>query len=254
VFFALPLVLLYTWIALHHDAEVNWTAPASVSLLILVAQFADRLWHSDRRRIVNWGVSLAAVMSLIGVNPDLIRATGIPWSFDRDHTARIRGWEATAAAVQEFRQRYEQQSGRPVFLIAENYGVASELCYYLPEKRIEAAGHPAVYVEESPVPTSQFHFWGRYDEFEERAAPVVNEQEDTAEYGLNRFAGRTAFYITTRVNKRAQKDENKPPSVLKRTFERWEQGPDFKIQEDGQPLRTVRIFICHRYKPGMLLD
>jgi hypothetical protein len=247
--FALPLVVVYTWIALHHDAEVNWTAPASVTLLVLVGQFADRLWHADRRKLVTASVALGAVMSLVAVNPDVVRALGIPWRYERDHTARVRGWSRTASKVHEIRKEVEQQLGRPVFLIAENYGVAAELCYYLPEKRIEAPGHPAVYVEESPVPTSQFHFWGRYDEYEERTAPVANEQEDSVEYGTNRFAGRTALYITTREK------EKKPPSVLQRTFEPpWETVREFTVQEDGQPLRTIRVFICRRYKPGMLLD
>jgi 4-amino-4-deoxy-L-arabinose transferase-like glycosyltransferase len=245
--FALPLIVLYAWIALHHDAEVNWTAPASVSLLILVAQLADRFWHADQRKLVGAAVGLGAVMSLVAVNTDLVRSVGIPWPLQRDHTARLRGWQSTASEVHKFREQLERQLGRPVFLIAENYGVAAELCFYLPEKRVEAPGHPAVYVEESPVPTSQFHFWGRYDEFEERSTAVVNDQEDTSEYGINRFAGRTAIYVTTR-------DEKKPPSVLKRTFERWEIARDFTIEEDGQPFRNVRIFICHRYKPGMLLN
>ena len=247
VFFAWPLVLMYAWIALHHDAEVNWTAPASVSLLILAAQFADRLWTSERTRLVASGVALGAVMSVIAVNPDIVRAIGIPWKLNRDHTARLRGWSKSAEAVHAFRSDYEQQTGRPVFLIAENYGVASALCFYLPEKRIEAPGHPAVYVEESPVPTSQYHFWGRYDEFEERTTAVINDQEDTAEFGTNRFAGRTALYITTR-------DEKRPPSVLKRTFERWEVARNLTIREGDGILRNLRIFICHRYKPGVLLD
>jgi 4-amino-4-deoxy-L-arabinose transferase-like glycosyltransferase len=248
VAFALPLVLVYTWIALHHDAEVNWTAPAAVSVLILTAQLADRLWNADRRRIVQVGVAIGVVMSVVAVNPDVVRAVGIPWPLKRDHTARLRGWKTTAKEVAETRQHIEAQLGRPVFLIGENYGVASALSYYLPEPRVEVPGHPPVYVEESPVPTSQYHFWGRYDEFEERTAPVVNDQEDSSEYGINRFAGRTALYITTRET------ERKPPSVLLRTFERWELAREFQVNEGQEPLRTVRIFICHRYRPGLLLD
>jgi 4-amino-4-deoxy-L-arabinose transferase-like glycosyltransferase len=247
VAFALPLVVMYTWIALHHDAEVNWTAPAAVSVLVLVGQFTDHLWNSGRRTLVAFGLGLGAVMSLVAVNTDIVRAVGIPWPLEKDHTARVRGWKTTAEAVQKFRNEFEAQTGRKVFLIAENYGVAAALCYYLPEKRIESSRHPAVYVEESPVPTSQFHFWGRYDEYEERTAPVLNDQEDTREYGINKFAGRTALYVTTR-------DEQKPPSVLMRTFDRWEHGRDYVIRQGEEPLRTVRIFICHRYKPGMLLD
>jgi 4-amino-4-deoxy-L-arabinose transferase-like glycosyltransferase len=247
VAFALPVILMNIWIALHHDAEVNWTAPAAVSLLVLLAQFVDRLWNADRRPLVGLSVALSAVMSLVTVNTDIVRAAGIRWPIERDLTARLRGWQATANAVQKFRHEFEAQTGQRVFLIAENYGVASALSYYLPEKRIEIPGHPPVYVEESPVPTSQYHFWGRYDEYEARTAPVLNAQDDSQEYGINRFAGRSALYITTR-------DEGRPPSVLKRTFERWEIARDYVINEGTEPLRRVRIFICHRYRAGVLLD
>ena len=76
---------------------------------------------------------------------------------------------------------------------------------------------------------------------------MLDEQEDSAEYGINPFAGRTALYITTRP-------EGKPPSTLIRTFDRWELAGDYDLKQAGKPLRKIRIFICHRYKPGMLLD
>ena len=238
--FALPVVLTYLWISLHHDSEVNWTAPAGVTIVILtVAHWMDRA----PRKLVTTTLVLAGAMSIVG----LVYAIGIPLPFSNQITARIRGWVTTSQTVADFRQRYEQQLGQPVFLIAENYGLAGSLCYYLPEKRIEAPGHPACYVEESPVAANQFHFWPRYDEYEERTAPIINDQEDSREYGINKFAGRTALYITTRK-------EEKPPSVLKRTFDKWEIATDFELKENGQPLRTIRIFICHRYKPGKLLD
>ena len=41
---------------------------------------------------------------------------------------------------------------------------------------------------------------------------------------------------------------------LMRTFDRWELVSESKVKVDGQDLRTLRIFICHRYKPGKLLD
>ena len=242
--FALPVVLTYLWISLHHDSEVNWTAPAAVTIAILtVAHWLDRA----PRTLATTAFVLGGALSIIGMNPGIVRAVGIPWPFKYDHTTRLRGWTSTAKTVADFRQQYEKQLGQPVFLIAENYGLAGSLCYSRPEKRIESPGHPACYVEESPVAANQFHFWGRYDEYEERTAPIINDQEDSREYGINKFAGRTALYITTR-------DEQKPPGVLKRTFEQWELATDFELKENGQPLRTIRIFICHRYKPGQLLD
>jgi 4-amino-4-deoxy-L-arabinose transferase-like glycosyltransferase len=252
--FALPLLLLYLWISLHHDAELNWTAPAAVSgFVLMVAVWHERVQAAPWRGLFRVAVSLSVMTTLAALFSDAVRAAGIPWPLAKDPSARMRGWRETAELVHSVRKDYEerfaQQLGdRRVFLIAENYGVAAALCYYLPEKPVESPGHPAVYVEESPVPQNQFHFWGRYDEYEERTGPVANEHEDSAEYGLNRFARRTALYITTREK------ELKPPSVLIRTFERWEEAGTFKLKQDGDHYRTVRIFICHRYKPGQLLD
>jgi hypothetical protein len=241
--FALPVALTYLWISLHHDSEVNWTAPAAVTVAILaVAHWLDRV----SRALATTALALGGVMTIVGMNPGIVRAIGIPWPLKYDHTSRLRKWADTAKSVADFRKQYEQQTGQPVFLIGENYGLAAELCYYLPEKRIESPGQPACYVEESPVAANQFHFWPRYDEYEERTAPVRNDQEDS-ERGTNKFAGRTALYITAR-------DEQKPPSVLKRTFEKWELATVFELKENGQPLRTIRVFICHHYKPGLLLD
>lgn len=258
VAFALPLVLVYTWIALHHDAEVNWTAPAAVTVAILAAEY----WKDRSRKLLVTAFAIGAAMTIIGTNPDIVRAVGIPWPLKNDPTARLRGWADTARVVQDYRQRVEAHLGRPVFLIAENYGVAGSLCYYLPEKRIEGPGHPPVYVEESPVPTNQFNFWPRYDEYEERTAPIINDQEDSKEYGINRFAGRPALYITTR-------EESEPATVLIRSFfqktdpektwkdqpeKPWKEYREFVLKDGDETLRKLRIFILPRYKPGTVLD
>ncbi len=250
--FALPLVLMYFWISLHHDSELNWTAPAAISVLILTVEYWLERMHSTPWRVLSCVAMLLSVaITFAALFSDTVRAIGIPWPLAKDPSARMRGWRETANLVNSFRKDYEQRfakqlGDRRVFLIAENYGVASELCYYLPEKPIESPGHPAVYVEESPVPENQFHFWGRYDEFERRTTTVTNDQEDAEEYGVSKFARRTALYITTRDK------ELKPPSVLIQTFERWENGGTFKLKQDGDHYRTVRIFICHRYKPAEL--
>jgi hypothetical protein len=248
--FALPLLLAYLWIALHHDAEPNWTAPASVSLAILAVAYGyDRVVRGVRgaRLFVVLGLILGALISAVAVNTDLLRAAGVPLSFKRDPSARLRGWREVAERLNAFRKTIEEQSGQKMFLIANSYGTASAIAYYLPEKRIEVPGHPAVYVPESPVAENQYHFWGRYDEYEERKAPVINDQEDSREYGLNRFAGRTAIYVTDR-------DYETMPIPLLRMFERWELKTTFEFAQGGLPLRTVRVFLCYRYKPGTMLD
>ena len=247
--FALPLLFINIWLALHHKTEPNWTALAFVGLIVLsVAYWLEQRALRRVRVFSVWALAIGAVVSVVAVETDLLRAAGIPLSFDRDPSARLRGWKEAAQKVNDFRQSIENQSGQKFFLIANSYGTASVLGFYLPEKRIESPGHPAVYVPESPVAENQFHYWGRYDEYEERKSQVINDQEDSKEYGINRFAGRTALYITDRPW------EIVPPEVIMRTFERWELKTTFSFSEGGLPLRDVRVFVCYRYKPGVLLD
>jgi len=249
--FALPIILGYAWIALHHKCEPNWTAPAFVSLSILtVAYGLDRVLRKIRgtRGFSIAALSLGALISIVGLNTNIVRAVGIPLSWDRDPSARMQGWREAAQRVGAFRQAIEQTGGQKTFLIANSYGTAAELCFYLPEKRIESPGHPAVYVPESPVAENQFHFWGRYDEYEARTAPVLNDQADSAEYGISRFAGRTAIYVTDR------EVETIPFDPLTRTFDKWELKTTFEFFSGGLPLRKIHVFLLYRYKPGRMLD
>jgi 4-amino-4-deoxy-L-arabinose transferase-like glycosyltransferase len=249
--FALPLLLSYAWVALHHKAPPNWTAPASVSLCILTVAFGlDRVLRNARgaRGFTVAAFALGAIISVAAINSNILRAIGIPWPWSRDPSARMYGWRAAAERVGAFRDAIEEAGGQKTFLIANSYGTAAALSFYLPEKRIEAPGHPAVYVAESPVPENQYHFWGRYDEYEARKAPVLNDQADSAEYGENRFAGRTAIYLTDRDL------ETIPLDPLTRTFDHWELKTTFEFAHHGMPLRKIRAFLLYGYKPGRLLD
>lgn len=255
--YAVPILLMYLWISLHHDSEVNWTAPGMVGLFILtVAHYMDRV----SRSLVQWTCGVAAGISIIAAQPDLVRAVGVPWPANRDHTTRTRGWAESARAVDRVRTETEQQLKleRPIFIIGENYGVTSELCYYLPEiqranhqkpQQPEAPGHPLCYVPESVVAANQYYYWGRYDEYVERNIPenMINDQQDSVEFGVCPFAGRTAIYVTTRP-------EGDPPDILKDTFADWQYLRDVEVKENGRVLRTLRFFLCHRYLPGKTLN
>ena len=71
------------------------------------------------------------------------------------------------------------------------------------------------------------------------AAP--KDEYYTEEIGYNPFLGRTALYITDRA-------EEKPPSSIKRGFERVEMIRCIDFQRRGQPLRQLRIFACYNYR------
>jgi hypothetical protein len=242
--FSLPLLALYLFLALKQAGEANWTAPAALSLAILAAA----LWHEKAqehawaRKFCVAALAVGIALSLITVNADALRTLGIPLPYDRDPSARLRGRQSAAERVEEFRKKFEAETGEPVFLIANNYGHAASLAFYLKDKRIEGPGHPPVYVPESAYPENQYFFWPRYDEnLDLLPGEKPAEEYYTEEMGYNPFLGRTALYITERSEERA-------PSSIQRGFERVEMIACIDEVRRGLPLRQIRIFACYHYK------
>ncbi|MEA3210429.1 MAG: hypothetical protein QOE70_3486 [Chthoniobacter sp.] len=296
--FTLPLFALYFILSLKQAGEPNWTAPAMLSLAVL----GVALWH-ERAQEQRWARRFAFAACAVGLaisfwsmDTELPRRLGLPLAYEMDPTARLRGSRSAAEKVEAFRREFEAAQGKPVFLIANKYGTAASLAFYLEDKRVEAPGHPPVYVPESPIPENQYFFWPRYDgetDFVEAAqnllrsgaeiAPAVREELVTSlaavtgappnnepgaqaelrsrflralkaaapqlpidEYfteslGYSPFIGRTALYITDRA-------EERPPSSIKRGFERVEMVRCIDFARRGLPLRQLRIFACYNYR------
>ena len=163
--FTLPLFALYFTLAIKHAGQPNWTAPAAISLAILTVA----CWHelaAERKWARTFAVAALAfggVMSVLTVDTEMLRRAGLPLSYDRDPSARARGWHTAAESIETLRKKFETEHGQPVFLIANNYGTAASLAFYFQDKRREAPGHPPVYCPMSAVPENQFYFWPRYD-------------------------------------------------------------------------------------------
>ena len=162
--FTLPLFVLYFTLALQQSGEPNWTAPAAISLAILTVACwhelaAERKWA---RTFAVAALGFGAVLSLVTVDSELLRRAGLPLGYI-DPSARLRGWRTAAESIEAVREKYEAGHGQPVFLIANNYGIASSLAFYLRDQRREGPGHPPIYCPMSAVPGNQFYFWPRYD-------------------------------------------------------------------------------------------
>jgi hypothetical protein len=163
--FSLPLLVMYFGLALKRAGEPNWTAPASVSLAVLtVAWFheltAQRKWA---RTYSMAALVIGATMSLLMLDTDILRSMRLPLSYDADTTARLRGWRTSAEAIEALRLKFEREQGAPVFLIANKYGTAAGIAFYLRDKHREGSGHPPIYCPESATFENQFSFWPRYD-------------------------------------------------------------------------------------------
>ena len=95
----------------------------------------------------------------------------------------------------------EEQFDAPLFLIAENAPIASALALQITDTSAVPAGHPPVYVVESPYADSQYALWPRYDQFVDTPASSADSALDpfTEQKGFNPFIGRSALYITTQT-------------------------------------------------------
>ena len=243
--FALPILIMYGVLSLKKAGQPNWTAPGTISLGILAAA----CWHDalqegagEKRRLVVGARDRHFHESCRFLSTEMIHSTGIPFPYKYDPASRVHGWETSAIAVDDFRKQFEKQTGKPVFLISKNYQTAALLSFYLPDKRLEGPGHPAVYIPESQDIESEFSFWPSYDQFVD--APKTDKPAGgyyTEEDGVNPFMGRNALYITDDI-------DDTPPSALQRGFERVEMIKLFNITRHGLPLKQIRIFACHNYQ------
>ncbi len=246
----LPLLVLYTALAFKTAGEPNWTAPAFLSLSILaVGTWYERARASRPLRVyAAAALAVGLVMSLAVLDTDLFRGLGLPWKYERDPTARLVGWRSTARCVEGFRQDEERRLGAPVFLIASRYQLAAELNFYLADKRVQAAEHPAVYLPESQSIETQFSFWPGYDQVPAPpprpagAPPPKTAEEEFRGLEGSPFVGKSALFITDDERGR------RLPSAIESGFEECNLVARYEIQRRGLPLRHLRVYACFNYK------
>jgi hypothetical protein len=178
----------------------------------------------------------AALVGLM-VNPFGIGRRG------RDPSDRLRGWRTLAEAVGKVRSEFEKQTGKTVFLIADERDRASELAFYLPDRRAEGPGHPPVYIPESQDMINQFSFWPRYDEFVPLPANAERAPDEvyTEEEGVNLFVGRTALYL--QLGKK-----HSLPRSIRGGFGRTELIDTIEVRTDDRLLREVQVYACYDYR------
>src|SRR5205807_2230140 len=185
-------------LSFNKQAAPNWDVLAFVSFGILAAAYwQERLAAKPVVRLAAAvAIFLGLAMSVLALDTDILRSAGIRIP-RRDPADRMRGWKSAAGALENLRANLEKKIGEPLFLIADQRDLASELSFYLRNKRVEGPGHPPVYIVESQDIVNQFSFWPRYDEFVEVPldAPRPDGEVYTEESGINPFTGRSALYI-----------------------------------------------------------
>jgi hypothetical protein len=242
--FGLPVFAFYFIMSINKQAAPNWDALAFISWGVLAAAFwHERLIASGRlRRFFVVAVLIGLGISLIAIDTDILRSMGVRIP-RRDPADRVRGWKTATRAVEKLRLELEPQLGERLFLIADQRDRASELSFYLRDKRVEGPGHPPVYIVESQDILNQFSFWPRYDEFVEAPPNVPRPDGEvyTEESGINPFEGRSALYVQS-----SRTDDL--PHNIRAAFQSTEKVATIEVLRFGGKMREWRIFLCRTYR------
>ncbi len=242
--FGVPIFVFYFLLSINRAAAPNWDALAFPSFGLLALYFwRERLDRSTTlRTLAGAAFALGLLISMIAVDSDLPRSFGFTMS-RRDPTDRVRGWSAGTAAVEQMRRTTEARIGERVFLIADERDHASEISFYLADRRVEGSGHPPVYLVESQDLQNQFSFWPRYDEFVAGDAKpkIPNDPDYSEEGGSNIFTGRSALYIRTGGKQRL-------PRNIHAAFDSTEPVGTIEMNRYGKVIRTWDVYLCRGYK------
>jgi len=144
------------------------------------------------------------------------------------------GWGAVAAEISRV-QREQSKDAQGLFLIAEDAPLASVLGYRLHDTLIPPAGHPPVYVRESPDISNEFALWPTYADFVD--STHITDEYFTEQKGENPFLGRSALYIT-------REPPDDMPQTIRAAF--GSVSPLGKITRAGKD--ALYIYLCLNYE------
>jgi 4-amino-4-deoxy-L-arabinose transferase-like glycosyltransferase len=242
--FGVPVFALYLLLSINRPAAPNWDCLAFLSLGPLAMSYWQEKLPTNvgLRRLAAAGLLVGLVMSLFALDTDLLRSTGFRFS-RRDPSNRLRGWKSATSSVEKLRADFEAQLKQPLFLIADGRDRAAEISFYLRAKRMEAPGHPPVYLVESQDLQNQFSFWPRYDEFIARPAQLAPSPNEvySEENGINPFVDRNALYVQ-------EGNKEHAPHNIRAGFQSVERVATIEVRRFGELVRTWQLFLCRNYR------
>ena len=244
MWFGLPVFVFYLLLSINKSAAPNWDGLAFFGFGLVATYFWwERLQRSVSLRIcASVAVLVGLTMSVIALDTDVLRVAGyrLPRS---DPSDRMRGWKTATEALEKMRNDFETQSGEKLFLIADARDRASEISFYLHDKRVEGAGHPPVYIPESQDMVNQFSFWPRYDQFVELKAGAQRPEGEvyTEENGINLFVGRDALFVRA-----GEKD--RVPHNIQAAFQSTQPVGTIEVSRYGKAIKIWQVFLCRTYR------
>jgi hypothetical protein len=244
MWFGLPVFVFYLLLSVNKSAAPNWDALAFFGFGLVATYFWwERVQMSVLLRIsASVAVVVGLIMSVVALDTDVLRVAGyqLPRS---DPSDRMRGWKSATQALEKMRNDLEAQLGEKLFLIADARDRASEISFYLRDKRVEGPGHPPAYIPESQDMVNQFSFWPRYDQFVELKPGMQRPDAEvyTEENGINLFIGRDALFIRAGEKERA-------PRNVEAAFQSTELVGTIEVSRYGKVIRIWQVFLCRSYR------
>lgn len=207
-FAALPLALLVLALSLTKRVYANWPVPVFLSAVPLAV-----LWLGDARRTAAYGAWFGRSLLLNGALMiiALTAVSGIDLGLpaERSPMKKLVGWSELGVEASRRLASLPDQ----VFVLADDYGIASELAFYM-------ESHPQVYCLNSDGRRmNQYDIWG----------------------GLAELAGRDALIV--------RKGEEIPPAMSAQFGAIEPLGPPLEIRFHGEHLRSFRFYLGRRFAP-----
>src|SRR5262249_51829147 len=138
MWFGLPVFLFYLLLSVNKAAAPNWDGLAFLGFGLLAIYFWwERFEASVMVRLCAFvAILVGLAMSVIALDTDVVHGAG--YQLERsDPSDRMRGWKSGTSALEEMRNDLEAKLGEKLFLIADARDRASEISFYLREKRVE---------------------------------------------------------------------------------------------------------------------
>lgn len=223
--FSLPILGFYLAYTVRARVHPNWIAAAVLPGMLLATLRAHRAWLAGSRRPWGWvrvglWVGLPLVV-LVHETEWVAKVTGTPLPVSAEPLKRVRGHREFALEVAAARTRL-MQGDRPLFVIADHYGRAGLLSFYMPGGPESLPDAPFIYTLRTGRIASQFDVWPGYESRK----------------------GQDALFV-----RRKPKDPSEPlPPALMEQFESVERVGEVASGHKGRVFHRHELFVCRRLR------
>jgi hypothetical protein len=193
------------------------------------------------------GLALGLIFVAVLHDTNIIgKIAGKPLPPKPDPLTRARAYDAMAEMVNNARTKLAAD-GKPVFVIANHYGITGELSFYLSEAKTNVMSNPLVYAITSDRPVNQYYFWPSYVDNRkgENAIFIQEISMPSLVHGWIRkwLSGASEAELSS------QEPEAKPaPPKLLEQFESVQDLGLFYVQYRGRTFHIIQLFECRNLR------